>query len=420
MFIKLSFTSDTRMTVPLRIITDIINTPSVTSVSALQSRFTSASYDTTLTSNFDAANSNIIRTSSPSNTIAHYTTNGNAAATSYGNFEFTIEHSVYDNTSTKFYTQLTSNSVGVGVSTYYYAIGDSITGGTISSVGLPISYSDTATSTTASAIVNQIKLTLGGTPLSFTNAIAGPTTSGGNNIRTFWAYITDKCFIWATTNATSFNSGFGSTYTDPTKFCGPFIVSQYTRFDYHNTNSNGVIPVMYSSPRGTGIGWGTASDLTSTWNPLYASDSTSLPMRVYNLISAAPQVGSAWPKIYNPYIQPTIAGRGNETVSYTYGAVAGAAGSAGGTSYGSPLTIVASARFVNSTLTSNTFGLLPLGWQHTYYGNYGGNASDQAGFYMFNGDYVPGDTFILNSIAYMIWPMYSGYTNRIGLAVPMV
>jgi hypothetical protein len=407
------------MTVPLRILTDIINTSSITSVSALQSRFTSASYDATLTSNFDATNSTIIRTTSPTNTIAHYTTNSNATPASYGDCEFTLEHSVYDNTSTKFYTQITSNSVASAVSTYYYSIGDSITGGTISSVGLPVSAPDTS-ATVSSAISNQIKLTLGGTPLAFTNAIAGPTTSGGSNIRTFWAYITDKSFIWATTNTTSYNSGLGTTYADATKFSGPFIVSQYTRYDYHNTNSNGIIPVMYSSPRGAGIGWGTTSDLTSTWNPLYTSDSTNLPMRVYNLISAAPQVGSAWPKIYNPYVTPTVGGRGNETVAYNYGQGVGTVTNPNATSYGSPLTTTTAARFVNSTLTSNTFGLLPLGWQHTYYGNYGGNASDQGGFYMFNGDYAPGDTFIYNGTAYMIWPMYSGYSNRIGLAVPMV
>jgi hypothetical protein len=419
MFIKLSFTTDQRMTVPLRILTDIINTPSITSVSALQSRFTSASYDTTLTSGFDATNSNIIRTNSPTNTIAHYTTNSNAIPPSYGNCEFTIEHSVYDNTSTKFYTQITSSSLVSNVTTYYYAIGDSITGGTISSSGLPVTVADTLASVGV-YVTGQVKLTLGGTPLVFTNPIAGPGNSGGNNIRTFWAYITDKCFIWATTNTTSFNSGFGSTYADATKFSGPFIVSQYTRYDYHNTNSNGIIPVMYSSPRGAGIGWGNNTDLTGTYNVLYTSDSTILPMRVYNIISAAPQAGSAWPKIYNPYVTPTVGGRGNETVAYNYGQAVGTISNVNATSYGSPLTTTTAARFVNATLTSNTFGLLPLGWQNTYYGNYGGNASDQGGFYMFNGDYAPGDTFIYNSTVYMIWPMYNGYSQRIGLAVPMV
>jgi hypothetical protein len=61
MFIKLSFTADTRFTIPLRIIADIVNTSSITSVSALQSRFTSASYSATLTANFDANNSTICK-----------------------------------------------------------------------------------------------------------------------------------------------------------------------------------------------------------------------------------------------------------------------------------------------------------------------------------------------------------------------
>ena len=63
---------------------------------------------------------------------------------------------------------------------------------------------------------------------------------------------------------------------------------------------------------------------------------------------------------------------------------------------------------------------MPFGWEANALGNHGGNASDQCGVYIFNGDYAPGDTFTYNGVLYMIWPMYSGYSNRVGLAVPMV
>lgn len=414
MFIKLSFTSNTRLTVPLRIVTDIINTPNITSVSALQSRFTSEGYDATLTANFDSVNSMIVRTSSPTNTKAHYSSYGSTLP-SYGACEFTVEHSVYDNITTKFYSQIASASGASANSTYYYSLGDSITGGTIEAAGLPVTIPENLTTGQPAT-----RLILGGNPLSLANAIAGPTSSGGNNIRTFWMYITDKCMIWGTTNTATYNSGFGTTYTDPTTFSGPFIVSQYTRYDYHNSDSNGIIPVMFSSPRGAGIGWGTTADTSTTQNPLFTTNTTSLPMRVYNLISAAPQVGSAWPKIYNPPVQVTIAGRGNENAPFTYGQLAGTAANFNTASLAGVLNTTASTRFASSNLTSNTFGLLPFGWQHTYYGNYGGNASDQGGFYVFNGDYVPGDTFTFNNTVYMIWPLYQGYSSRIGIAIPMV
>jgi hypothetical protein len=76
-------------------------------------------------------------------------------------------------------------------------------------------------------------------------------------------------------------------------------------------------------------------------------------------------------------------------------------------------------RYPSDDLLSTGFGLMPFGWEATTYGNYGGNASDQNGVYIFNGEYTPGDTFVYNSKTYMIWPMYSGNSNRVGFAVPM-
>jgi hypothetical protein len=69
-------------------------------------------------------------------------------------------------------------------------------------------------------------------------------------------------------------------------------------------------------------------------------------------------------------------------------------------------------------LTGTGFALLPLQWDAPNYGNYGGNASNRGGFYIFNGDYSPGDTFTLGGKTWMVWPMYYGQTDRIGLAIP--
>ena len=61
----------------------------------------------------------------------------------------------------------------------------------------------------------------------------------------------------------------------------------------------------------------------------------------------------------------------------------------------------------------------PIGWENFTRGCHGGNVSEQAGIYVFNGDYQPGDVFALGGKVYMIWPLYGlGYASRIGISVP--
>lgn len=408
MFIKLSFNANTRVTVPLRILADIINTNTITSVSTLQSRFTSASYSATLTSTFDAANSTIIRTVDPSNTKAHVSYWSRA---DYGDIEFTIEQPVYDASSSKIYTQLkqtASNSQQL-----YFDVGTAITGGAITATGAAVTSSEAASAGAGT------QLTLGGNNLGPVNVSLTTGGYGYDTVRTFWAYVTDKCFFFAITNGTSYNSGWGATYTDSTKFCGPYFQTQYTRYDYHNSDTNGVYPVLWTSQRSTGYGYGTSSDLTSIQNLNYAVNSTTLPLRVNSLISALPQVGTAWPKIYNQPVHMTFAGRSSSNAGLNQVQSAAVATSATGTTYAGGFSSATATRYPNATLTATGFGLMPFGWEANYYGNHGGNASDQCGVYIFNGDYVPGDTFTYNNKVYMIWPMWSGYSNRVGFAVPM-
>lgn len=105
MYIKLNFTQNKTGEQVFRILTDIINNAdTVTSVSALTTRFTSVSAAADLLSGFDSANSELI-TTSPINTSltkAHICRNLAAADT----FQFTLEQSVYDSTSTKYYTRI--------------------------------------------------------------------------------------------------------------------------------------------------------------------------------------------------------------------------------------------------------------------------------------------------------------------------
>jgi hypothetical protein len=405
MFIKLSFTADTRFTIPLRIIADIVNTSSITSVSALQSRFTSASYSATLTANFDANNSTIIRTVNPANTKAHVFTNDLQNAM----LNFTLEQPVYDAPSSNVYTRIVGPA-GTGYA--YFEVGTAITGGTMSSTSMPVTFSEITAGTSGT------NLTLGGN--NYGNISPQLASGSGHaNIRTFWAYITDKCFFWAVTNATSYNVGWGTSYSNSSIQGGPFFQTQYTRFDYHNLDSNGIYPVLYTSQRGAGIGYGTNNDLTTVQNLYFTTNTTTLPLRVHSIVSALPQVATAWPRIYNQGVHMTMNGRTSGNYGLQTVQTAGTLASAVLPSYSGSYSNVTSNRYPSADLASTGFGLMPFGWEATPYGNYGGNASDQCGVYIFNGEYTPGDTFVYNTKTYMIWPMYQGNGQRVGFAVPM-
>jgi hypothetical protein len=407
MFIKLSFTADTRVTIPLRILADIINTSSVTSVSALQSRFTAASYAATLTANFDANNSTIIRTVDPANTISHISAPN---ALSAGGIRFILEQPVYDAPSSKIYTSIASP--GGSSTDGYFDIGTLITGGTISSAGLALTAAENSAGTLGTV------LTLGGN--NYGNVTPGLTAGNGfTNIRTFWAYITDKCFFWAVTNTNSYNVGWGTSYSNSTIQGGPFFQTQYTRFDHHNLDSNGIYPVLWTNQRNAGIGYGTNNDLTNVQNLFYTNNSYTVPLRVHSIVSALPQVATAWPRIYNQPVHMTMNGRTSGNYGLQTAQTAGTATNAALPSYSGSYSNVTSNRYPSADLLSTGFGLMPFGWEATPLGNYGGNASDQCGVYIFNGEYTPGDTFVYNSKTYMIWPMYQGNGQRVGFAVPM-
>jgi hypothetical protein len=45
--------------------------------------------------------------------------------------------------------------------------------------------------------------------------------------------------------------------------------------------------------------------------------------------------------------------------------------------------------------------------------------SEKSGYYLFNGDYFPGDQFTYGGKTYVIFSTYVGYVDRVGIAVPM-
>ena len=177
MYIKLNFTAAKPAYQVFRTVNEIINNSGITSVATLQSTATSGTWDATLTSSLDAANSEIIRTTGLSYTKSHY-----AGTNSTKLYTFTIEHSVFDATSRKFYSQFTNATAST--LQVLYQMGTTISGGTITSTMMAPSLAD------SSAVATGTALTLGGTT-SGAAVTLNAVGSGGDDVFTFWMYITD-------------------------------------------------------------------------------------------------------------------------------------------------------------------------------------------------------------------------------------
>ena len=415
MFVKLHYTSNQSIQTGLRLLTQIVNDQTVVNTATFVTSYTNAQAHSDLTTGLDIYNSQIIRTNTATNTTAHFA--GGTATYSYVAFTFTLAQPVYDNTSTIVYTQILDATSGAAPSTNY-AIATQISSGSMS------------TSTCKSLAVSNT--TAGGTPvvtggtyryISSTH-LAGSISilaASTNAIRTFWFYINNQCFVFCATITTSYPLGFGPTYNSNLAFIGPYYFGQYTRYDYHNTDANGVVPVMFTSARTTnGAGFGAAGDYGQAHNATVTLTSdASPPFRVYNLVSALPQVGSSWPLVAAPYVNWGVGSRFDEIYALT----ASQAGNSASFSttyvpYGAGIFTTVGTRFPSATLQSTAYAMLPILWRNTYYGNTGGNSSAQTGVYIFNGDYWPGDEFVYGSKTYKIWPLFNNFSDRVGLAIP--
>ena len=214
MYIKLNYTSNKKMIDCIRTIDDIINTTSTTSISALSTRMGS-SYGTTIATGFSTSTSDLIRTVGLSLTKSHLYMG------SIDVFRWTLEFGVYDVNTTKYYVQLN----GTGATAMYGAVSSAITGGTITSSAASISYPSGTSSGPYGTLLTPAGTVYGG---SSTYIMAGSSAPANiSTIRTFWVYINDRCIVMAWTLVTSYNNGWGSTYSDSTQQCGPYIFGQY-------------------------------------------------------------------------------------------------------------------------------------------------------------------------------------------------
>jgi hypothetical protein len=408
MYIKLSFTQDKNIMDVYRILDDIINVSSTTNITALMTRVGTV-YAANLADGLTTSTSDLIRTVSPNANV----TKSHFAATnlSTGNYKWTLEQSSYDSTSTKYYIQLSGNSLSVNGSTCI--VGNAITGGTItsSSCAISVAYRSSASNGTALTVA-------GSTYGTVSSSVLVLTSQGQTNVRHMWMYINDKCIVMAMTPTTTYSTGWTSSYPNSANLSGPWIFGQYTRFDYWNTDSNGIIPFVFPDTfRGAGQGFGNTSDINNNSNYYYPTGAaTSIPLLVYNTVNAFPAVTSSWPLVYNavPCIQWGYRETGYQDPLTTVNLNSGYTTPC----FGKGISNTSAERWPSSDLSGTSFQLIALGWTLDRYGNSGGNISDRSGIWLFNGDYQPGDEFALGGKTWSVWPIYNGYADRIGLAIP--
>ena len=407
MFLKLNFTSAKKQYQLWRVVADIVATPSVTSIATLQTRATNAGYASDLLQYLDVTNSEIIRTASSSNVASHVSAN-----TGDGTFEMTLSFQVYDSLSTPYYVQLFNTNASTN--NVYFNVGTALTGGTMASSQIAVSVADGVSAQ------NGTTLTIGGTT-------DGNTTyyhsNQGNSCYTLWVYITDNCFMWFANTSLS-TLGWNSASAAS---CGPWIVGQYLRYDYFNTMSNGIYPVMYSVPdrgtTGTRLGLQYTDFYSSVFNPLYTTntDAAYCPFRILNTLSTVQPSSTAvsWStstKVSVPHTINGVSGGWHGPASTNNVTTANTA------AYVNLTASVANYKYPNSTLTTPTYIQFPIGWELMNNGNHGGNFSDKTGVFVFNGDYNLGDEYSIGGTTYSIWPLSNTYSTslsiRTGLGVP--
>lgn len=421
MFLKLSYTEDKRFNTILRIITAITQDQNITDVASLVSRMTSANWNLDLRSGFDAANSEVIRTVNPSTATMRYSKP--PTDSDIGKHTWMTRFEVYDDPGSYWYVQ-SKNEATANPGAVNWSVGKVLTG-TWPGTTMTVQNGDNQSASAGSNVGSVLELLSSNTTDNNFSTSTNPCTT--SNIRTAWVYFTDDCLIMAFTLGTSFNIGFNSSYVTSAgsaTYAGPYIFSHYQRWDYHNTVANDVFPVCYTNiHRGAKMGWGFAtSENGADWavvtNERYQTrDHGTGAFRVMDVINAAPQVGTSWPRESFQIVNWGVGSRTNY-VAPLNARVLGTQSSVTTTSYGAVINTTAATRFVSQDLTATSFALSPFCWNKTSYNAYGGNLSARGGFYIYNGEYFPGDEFTYGGKTYIIWPAYQGYSDRVGLAIP--
>ena len=408
MLIKLNYNGSKSLAQAFRVVADIINNSAVTSISALRTR-ESGTYAADLLQSLDDANSYIYRTKDTTNVYAHMART--AVASGNNAFQLTMEFATHDASSTKQYYRLASTTAGtspVAVTEQYASSLTSLPLSGITQWGVSLPTSQTTSQGTVP--------TLAGTA-STAKQVASITQS----LTTLWVYVTPYSMVWTAifNNGTLQPSGWygtNSNYASTTYTCGPNIYSQYRRYDYWNTSSNNILPFVFMNFNNTTTGFLTSINELGITNP-NSTTTSECPLMMFNYINAVPGTGTSFPVGTFSRVALGVGNRYADT--FALNASSNATTNPTDTTYGAVLnTSTVQTRIPSTDLLSKGFSILPLTFRNMNYNILGGNISDIGDFYLFNGDYFPGDEFSYNNRTYVIFPVGLGYTTRLGLAIP--
>jgi len=398
MYIKLNFTRDENQKTIWRLFTYIVNDSNITSISQLQSISSSQNWNNDVIGGVDFTTSEIIRTVDPTNTVCHISSHN-----TYDDFFFTMEQQVYDDPTTKYYLRYETQSPSTGLGEVIMKVSDAVVNDLSTTEQIPVSVTHSDDFRGLDVVPTGSLTTYG---------LIADDGALGTNLRTFSAYLTDTTLLWYTTSEAT-PVGFGTTFNNNSKYSGVAIHSQYERYDHHNNAGNGIIPWVYTFPWTSAAFWGNGNHWSQEVNLNRKSDNHNI--RFFNIVDAKTRIGNDYPIEYDAMAAHVVGMRSAEFRPID----AGATDTSGvGATYGKIIDSTAHVRHPTSDLNGSGFGLLPFGVSNTLKGNQGGDITSLSNVYIYNGDYYPGDEFALGEKLYTIWPGYTGYTNRFGIAIP--
>ena len=404
MFVKIQYTTAKNPSIFFRVLNEIINDATLTSISAVQAKATSASWNADLTANIDWSNMQLYRTGTgatalTSNTASHIARP--AVSSGVDAFEFVLKQKVYD-ASTLYYTSIGVASTGGAM--------NGLIGPTVTNAFSSSGWDVTAATTQSTAQ---------GTLLTVTSGVASGThQAAGTTNYTMWVFVTDNTFLYA---FTSVNSGYSvvgypslAGLQSSTWWVGPYQYSQYTRRDYWNTDANGILPLFFQNPNRSAVSFGSAAtDWTAVKNSTSITTSEN-PYSIYNYAEITPTNGTTWTKTVYSQVLWGIGNRYSDIIMTSSASTATATAQC----YGSYISTASQYRVLLPSVDGKRgYALLPLTFKRN--GMLGGNVTDKAGYYLFNGDYFPGDEFTYGGKTYHIMPGNGVcQANRLGWAIP--
>lgn len=401
----------------MRLLTAIVQDATITSTEILQTKVSTWHAD--VKDGIDFTNSEIIRTVDPTNVQMRF--NKSTTGNYQNNHNWMVEFDVYDNPGEKWYIQ-SRTEITTTVQDATWSVGTVLAGGPFDTNTQPLSQPDISS---ASGSVVALRL-------DPTNSVENSHSNKKNlpdtaDIRCMWVHLTNEGLALSFTHRNSTNNGMPTDYTNlvsSATISGPYIFGHYERWDYWNKASNGIVPVMYHNiHRGPHVGYGydlirANYDWAQTLNTEYNTPTNDAgPYRIFGTIDAKASTIPSWPLRRHTMVNQSVGLRSDYNLPLTY-SLLGAVATAAAASTGAVVHVTPSTRFISEDLKSTTFAMLPITWQHAYYNNTGGSMTARTGVYLFNGEYFPGDEYTFNSKNYVIWPTYSGYAQRVGIAIP--